>query len=177
MLSTSTMLVYWAVTVVVCMGIALSSGAKADKENEKTTALQKVMNRILIVVPIVVVVVSTILFFRYMEKAETTVISEKSFSVVDADLQAEDKTINLTIQDQNGTTAEVTYGLPDYPNLLSNILNIRSSVINELQPNGNSDILILQEFADGNRKVVLEGSEGGKISDMLESYALKMAAE
>lgn len=177
MLNTSMILVYWAITFMVCTGIALFGGVKADKENKETPASQKVINRILIAIPIAVVVVATVFLLYHEEKAKTTVISEKSFSVVDANLQAEDKTIDLTIQDENKTTAEVTYGLPDYPNSISKILNVRSSVIDELRPNGDSDVLILQELADGNRKVVLEGSEGGKISDMLESYDLKMAAE
>lgn len=168
---------FFGILIMACVAFIGYDYIRKNKESEKTTILQKVVNRAGILLTIITTVAASVVVFFYQEQAKATVVSEKSFSVVDADLQAEDKTINLTIQDQNGTAAEVTYGLPDYSDSISKTLNIRSSVIDELQPNGNSDILILQEFADGNRKVVLEGSEGGEISDMLESYALKMAAE
>lgn len=177
MTSSSMILMYWGFTVVVCVGVALFGGAKADKEDEKTPSLQKVTNRMLIAVPVALAVVSTVLLLYHEEKAKTTVVSEESFSVVDANLQVEDKTIDLTIQDENKTTAEVTYGLPDYPNYISKILNVQSSVIDELRPNGDSDVLILQEFADGNREVILESAEGGNLSELLSAYSLKMRAQ
>lgn len=172
-------------TIIVCLVLSAMVYAtstaydniRKDEENEKTTTLQKVIKRARIVLPVIAVVAITIVVLYCNEKAKTTMVSEKAFSVIDTNLQTENRTIGLTIQDENNITTEVIYGLPDYPNYIPRIFNIQSPIIDELEPDGNSDALILQEFADGTRKVILRGSEDGELSNILKSYTLKMEAE
>ena len=60
---------------------------------------------------------------------------------------------------------------------VSSFFGLQSPVINELKPNSESNSLVIQEYKDGSRKVILEGMAGGELSAVLESYNLKMEVQ
>ena len=181
MLDTLFIFITWVVVSIACSNLILQGAKKLVKENKDTTLAQKLGNRVLTISSIVALLGFTTFCLVFclvrLEKTRKTVISEKSYTIISTSQESEDKCIDMTIQDESGVIAIVTYGMPDYPHSVASFFGIQSPIIDELQPNGDSNSLIIQECKDGSRKVILEGMAGGELSAVLESYNLKMEVQ
>ncbi len=171
------MFVLWGIVSIGCIDLAMQGVKRIEKETTDSTPIQKFRNRVLTIGPIIAIIGFASFCLVCSEKSGKMVVSEKAYTIISTSQEIEDKCIDLTIQDESGVIAIVTYGMPDYPHSVASFFGIQSPTIDELQPNGDSNSLIIQECKDGSRKVILEGMAGGELSAVLESYNLKMEVQ
>lgn len=177
MFETLCIFVLWCIVSIGCIDLAIQGAKRIEKETMESTPIQKFRNRALTIGPIIAIIGFASFCLVFSEKSGEIVVSDKSYTVISTSREIEDKCIDLTIQDASGVIAIVTYGMPDYPHSVASFFGIQSPTIDELQPNGDSNSLIIQECKDGSRKVILEAMAGGELSAVLESYNLKMEVQ